>query len=192
MDAAAPLYPLLGPSIEAVLCRVLRGRPPELDDLKQTTYERVIRTLRAGNFKGRSQLAAEERDRLLSAPAWSFAAGAPPRHGRPAPTFSFSFWRTRCKRVSFRDFVTDVPFARDRQLARILGGNRRRLRSAGPLKHVQACAAKRIQQEPNRQRRRGRRPQKMISLDLSGNSRAYLGHAHLSSGYHLAYSWTTP
>jgi RNA polymerase sigma-70 factor (ECF subfamily) len=54
--AAAPLYDLLMPSIEATLYRVLRQRAPEFEDLTQTTYERVIRAIAHGNFEGRSQL----------------------------------------------------------------------------------------------------------------------------------------
>lgn len=54
--AAAPLYAALRPSIERALYRVLRGRPPEFDDLMQTTYERVLSTTAQGQFEGRSQL----------------------------------------------------------------------------------------------------------------------------------------
>src|SRR5688572_12386979 len=54
--AAAPLYAALRPSIERTLYRVLHGRPPEFDDLMQTTYERVLRTTARGDFEGRSQL----------------------------------------------------------------------------------------------------------------------------------------
>src|SRR5690606_34601836 len=35
---------------------VLRGRPPDFEDLMQVTYERVIRTIADGHFEGRSQL----------------------------------------------------------------------------------------------------------------------------------------
>lgn len=54
--AAAPLYALLRPGIERSLYRVLRHRPPEFEDLLQVTYERVLRTVAAGNFEGKSQL----------------------------------------------------------------------------------------------------------------------------------------
>lgn len=54
--AAAPLYAFLRPDIERTLYRVLRHRPAEFEDLRQVTYERVIRTIAAGNFEGRSQL----------------------------------------------------------------------------------------------------------------------------------------
>ncbi len=54
--AAAPLYAFLRPGIERTLYRVLRHRPAEFEDLLQVTYERVIRTIAAGNFEGRSQL----------------------------------------------------------------------------------------------------------------------------------------
>jgi RNA polymerase sigma-70 factor, ECF subfamily len=54
--AAAPLYDSLRPSIDQALHRVLRGRPPEFEDLMQVTFERVIRTIAEGNFEGRSQL----------------------------------------------------------------------------------------------------------------------------------------
>jgi len=54
--AAAPLYALLRPGIERSLYRVLRHRPAEFEDLLQVTYERVIRTVAAGNFEGKSQL----------------------------------------------------------------------------------------------------------------------------------------
>jgi RNA polymerase sigma-70 factor (ECF subfamily) len=54
--AAAPLYQRLRGSIERALARVLRDRPVEFEDLMQITYERIIRTLAAGNFEGRSQL----------------------------------------------------------------------------------------------------------------------------------------
>jgi len=50
------MYANLRPSIERTLARVLRGRPQEFEDLLQITYERVIRTVAAGNFEGRSQL----------------------------------------------------------------------------------------------------------------------------------------
>lgn len=53
---AASLYSALRASIESALYRVLRDRPPEFDDLMQVTFERVIQTIRAGRFKGRSQL----------------------------------------------------------------------------------------------------------------------------------------
>lgn len=54
--AAGPAYALLRPSIERTLTRVLRGRPQEFEDLLQITYERVLRTVAAGNFEERSQL----------------------------------------------------------------------------------------------------------------------------------------
>jgi RNA polymerase sigma-70 factor (ECF subfamily) len=54
--AAAPLYASLRPSIERALYRVLRGRPPEFEDLMQATYERVMRATAQGQFDGRSQL----------------------------------------------------------------------------------------------------------------------------------------
>lgn len=54
--AAAPLYAFLRADIERTLYRVLRHRPAEFEDLRQVTYERVIRTIAAGNFEGRSQL----------------------------------------------------------------------------------------------------------------------------------------
>ena len=54
--AAAPVCAILRPGIESTLLRVLRGRPQEFEDLLQITYERVIRTVAAGNFEGRSQL----------------------------------------------------------------------------------------------------------------------------------------
>jgi RNA polymerase sigma-70 factor (ECF subfamily) len=50
------VYALLRPGIESTLLRVLRGRPQEFEDLLQTTYERVIRTVAAGAFEERSQL----------------------------------------------------------------------------------------------------------------------------------------
>jgi RNA polymerase sigma-70 factor, ECF subfamily len=52
----APLYSALRASIESALYRVLRDRPPEFEDLMQVTFERVIQTIIAGRFKGRSQL----------------------------------------------------------------------------------------------------------------------------------------
>lgn len=54
--AAAPMYALLRADIERTLYRVLRHRPSEFEDLQQVTYERVIRTIAAGSFEGRSQL----------------------------------------------------------------------------------------------------------------------------------------
>ena len=54
--AAAPLYSALRASIEGALYRVLRDRPPEFEDLMQVTFERVIKTILTGRFKGRSQL----------------------------------------------------------------------------------------------------------------------------------------
>jgi len=50
------MYAFLRPGIERSLYRVLRHRPPEFEDLLQVTYERVIRTVAAGNFEGKSQL----------------------------------------------------------------------------------------------------------------------------------------
>lgn len=54
--AAAPLYDNLRPSIEQALVRILRDKPPEFEDLMQITFERVIRSISEGKFKGLSQL----------------------------------------------------------------------------------------------------------------------------------------
>lgn len=54
--AAAPLYDNLRPSIEQALVRILQDKPPEFEDLMQITYERVIRSISEGKFKGLSQL----------------------------------------------------------------------------------------------------------------------------------------
>ena len=55
-EAARPLYDTLRASIESTLYRVLRAQPTEFEDLKQITYERVIRSIALGKFEGRSQL----------------------------------------------------------------------------------------------------------------------------------------
>lgn len=54
--AAAPLYTALRRSIDQALYRVLRDRPVEFEDLVQITFERVLKTIAAGKFEGRSQL----------------------------------------------------------------------------------------------------------------------------------------
>jgi len=55
-SAAAPLYDALRSSIEQALVRVLQDKPAEFEDLMQITYERVIRGIADGKFKGLSQL----------------------------------------------------------------------------------------------------------------------------------------
>jgi RNA polymerase sigma-70 factor (ECF subfamily) len=55
-SAAAPLYDSLRSSIEQALVRVLQDKPAEFEDLMQITYERVIRGITDGKFKGLSQL----------------------------------------------------------------------------------------------------------------------------------------
>ncbi len=55
-SSAGELYDGLRPSIEHALRRVLHGRYADFEDLVQTTFERVIRTLIEGRFEGRSRL----------------------------------------------------------------------------------------------------------------------------------------
>lgn len=54
---AGALYDHLRPTIEHALRRVLHGRSRDFEDLVQTTFERVIRSLGEGRFEGRSRLA---------------------------------------------------------------------------------------------------------------------------------------
>ncbi len=54
--AAAVLYDHLRPAIEHALRRVLHGRHRDFDDLKQTTFERILRALAEGRFEGRSSM----------------------------------------------------------------------------------------------------------------------------------------
>lgn len=53
---AGTLYDHLRPTIEHALRRVLHGRSRDFEDLVQTTFERVIRSLSEGRFEGRSRL----------------------------------------------------------------------------------------------------------------------------------------
>ena len=53
---AAVLYDHLRPAIDHALRRVLHARHRDFDDLKQTTFERILRSLAEGRFEGRSSL----------------------------------------------------------------------------------------------------------------------------------------
>lgn len=55
-SVAGALYDHLRPTIEHALRRVLHGRNRDFEDLVQTTFERVIRSLGEGRFEGRSRL----------------------------------------------------------------------------------------------------------------------------------------
>jgi RNA polymerase sigma factor (sigma-70 family) len=54
--AAEALYDLLRPGIDHALRRVLHGRYRDVEDLMQTTFERVLRALAEDRFDGRSSL----------------------------------------------------------------------------------------------------------------------------------------
>ena len=53
---AALLYDMLRPTIERALRRVVQGHS-DFEDLVQSSFERVIRSITRGNFEGRSRLA---------------------------------------------------------------------------------------------------------------------------------------
>lgn len=54
--ASAELYPYLRPSVEAGLLRILKQTPSDFEDLVQETFERIIRTVLGGGFRGRCRL----------------------------------------------------------------------------------------------------------------------------------------
>ena len=55
-SVARSLYDRLQPAIEYALCRVLRHRGVDFDDLVQVSFERVIRAIAADRFSGQSAL----------------------------------------------------------------------------------------------------------------------------------------
>lgn len=55
-SVAAPLYDLVRPCIEHVLRRTLQNRGQDFEDLVQITFEKLIRSIAEGRFKGRSRL----------------------------------------------------------------------------------------------------------------------------------------
>jgi RNA polymerase sigma-70 factor (ECF subfamily) len=54
--AAGVLYDRLRPVVDHALRRVLHNRPDDFDDLMQSTFERIVRSLAQDRFDGRSQL----------------------------------------------------------------------------------------------------------------------------------------
>jgi len=55
-SVARSLYDRLQPAIEYALCRVLRHRGGDFDDLVQVSFERVIKAIAADRFSGQSAL----------------------------------------------------------------------------------------------------------------------------------------
>jgi RNA polymerase sigma factor (sigma-70 family) len=54
--AAGTLYDALRPIIDHTLRRVLHGRPSDFEDLVQTTFERIVRSIGEDRYEGRSRL----------------------------------------------------------------------------------------------------------------------------------------